>query len=360
MEKTKIILVGFGYRARYFYRVAKYVSDEFAISAIVIRNEEKVQEVFEETNIFTTTNLDEALEIEHDYVILSVSKDNVVSMLELLFSKGEKVLCETPPADSVENLEKLYDLYKNHNAKIQVSEQYPFWAIYTAYKNIIGADYIGEPQMLKLSKLHGYHGTCMIRELLGTNFSNVSITGKSFELDLIRTSERSGLYFDGKHKKTKREVLTLEYENGKVCLWDFNYELYFSHFLSQNIEITGHKGQIVDTTVKYLNSEYVPVIENIVRFDRGVYQNREWSHQNITMGDVELFRTPFPTARLNDDELAIATCMRKMKEYADSGKEFYKFEYALQDTYLSLLMNEAIENPYTTVKSKTMIWAKNK
>ncbi len=359
MEKTKIVLVGFGYRARYFYRIAKYIDSEFEISAIVIRNKDKVSEVFEETNIFTTVDLEEALSIDHDYVVLSVSKNNITGMLEVLFEKGEKVLCETPPATNVEELERLYELYKKYDAKIQVAEQYPFWAIYSSYKKIIEIGYIGEPQMLKLSKAHGYHGAALIREFFNSGFKNVAITGKSFELYVIRTSERSGLYFDGQQKKITREVLTMEYEDGKVCLWDFTPELYFSHFLSQNIEITGYKGQIVDTTVKYLNDEFVPVCENIVRYDRGVYQNREWSHQNMTVGNVELYRTPFPNARLNDDELAIATCMRKMKDYVDSGTEFCKFEYSLQDTYVSILMNEALENPFKTVKSKEMIWAKN-
>ncbi len=357
MEKTKIILIGFGYRSRYFYRIATHLQSEFEICAIVIRNKDKIAEVFEETNIFTTTDLDQALERQHDYVILSVSKDNVFPMLEILFSKGEKVLCETPPANKISDLEKLYHLYLKYNAIIQVSEQYPFWGIFSSYKEIIERDYIGKPQMLKLSKAHGYHGAALMREFLGTDFKNVSITGKSFELEVIRTSDRAGLFFDGKTKKINRETLTLEFEDGKVCLWDFTPELYFSHFLSQNIEITGLKGQIVDNTVKYLNEEFIPVCENIIRYDRGVFQNREWSHQNMTMGNVEIYRTPFPKARLNDDEIAIATCMRKMKEYVETGTEFYKFEFALQDTYLSILMNEALKNPYETVKSKTMIWA---
>ena len=44
-------------------------------------------------------------------------------------------------------------------------------------------------------------------------------------------------------------------------------------------------------------------------------------------------KTPFPNARLNDDEIAVATCMLKMKEYLDTGTDFYSLQDALQDMY---------------------------
>ncbi len=357
MNKTKIVLIGFGYRANYFYRITKYI-EEFEIVAIVVRNEDKAKIINADTNIYTTTNLDEALAIEHDYSILAVTKENAKSMLEVLMSKNEKVLCETPPANSITELEELYDLYKKYNGKIQVSEQYPFWSIYTSYFEIIEQRIIGDPTFLRLSKVHGYHGACILRRLLNIKYNDFTITGKAFDLEVTRTSERSGLYYDGKTKNIKREVLNIEFDNGKVCLWDFTSELYFSHFLSQNVEITGNRGQILNETVKYLNKDNVPVTSALNRFDRGVYQNREWSHEAITFENKVLFRTPFDSARLNDDELAIATCMRKMKEFCDTGSQFYKFEDALHDTYMSLLMDEALSNPYTQIKSKKMKWVK--
>lgn len=358
MNKTKIVIVGFGYRARYFYRVAKYVESEFEIVSIVVRDEKKISEIMNETNVFTTTDLDEALKIPHDYVVLSVSKTQIPIMLEVLFKKGEKVLCETPPADTVENLDKIYDLYKKYDAKIQVAEQYFLTPLYSSILKIMELGLIGEPVNVKTSSLHGYHGVSLIRKIIGLNYENVSITGKSFEMDIVRTSDRSGLFFDGKKKTIKRDIINLEFENGKTVFWDFTPELYFSHFLAQHLEITGVNGQIDDKTVRYLNSDFVPVSETINRFDRGVYSNREWSHEAMTLGDRVLFRTPFEKARLNDDEIAIATCMRKMKTYVDKNIPFYPLEEALQDAYISILMDNALETPYKTITSTTKNWAK--
>lgn len=358
MNKTKIVIVGFGYRARYFYRICKYVENEFEIVSIVVRDEKKVAEVMQETSIFTTTDLDEALKFSHDYVILSVSKTQIPIMLEILFKKDENVLCETPPADTIENLDKIYDLYKKYNGKVQVAEQYFLTPLYSSVLKIMELGLIGEPLNVKTSSLHGYHGVSLLRKIMNLKYTNVSIAGKSFEMDIVRTSDRSGLFFDGQQKTIKRDIINLEFENGKTAFWDFTPELYFSHFLSQHLEITGVKGQLDDKTVRYLNHDFVPVTETINRFDRGVYSNREWSHEAMTLGDRVLFRTPFEKARLNDDEIAIATCMRNMKIYVDKNIPFYPLEEALQDAYISILMDTALATPYKTITSITKNWAK--
>ena len=71
-----------------------------------------------------------------------------------------------------------------------------------------------------------------------------------------------------------------------------------------------------------------------------------------------IYRNPYEDsgARLSDDEIAMAGILDGMAEYVRTGKEIYSLEEALQDTYLYLCMDEAIEQG-TAVCTKTQEWA---
>ena len=54
-------------------------------------------------------------------------------------------------------------------------------------------------------------------------------------------------------------------------------------------------------------------------------------------------KNPFPGARINDDEIAVTDLLAHMKQYVETGKEFYPLREGLQDAYLSFLMDEAVK-----------------
>jgi len=99
-------------------------------------------------------------------------------------------------------------------------------------------------------------------------------------------------------------------------------------------------------------------MQDLNRIDFGVYNNQEWSHFGIMLGEEFLYKSPFPSARFNDDEIAVATCMEKMGEYVATGKEFYSLKDALQDMYLCLKMDEALESPNKEIQTETQVWGK--
>ena len=61
---------------------------------------------------------------------------------------------------------------------------------------------------------------------------------------------------------------------------------------------------------------------------------------------------------MKDDEIAVASCLERMKKYVETGEAFYPLEEALQDTYLSFLLEEAVQSGKTVV-SETKVWAKD-
>jgi len=58
---------------------------------------------------------------------------------------------------------------------------------------------------------------------------------------------------------------------------------------------------------------------------------------------------------LSDDEIAVATCLRSMGRYLDTGESFYSLAEASQDHYLSLMMDEATRSG-RILESSDQVW----
>ena len=102
-----------------------------------------------------------------------------------------------------------------------------------------------------------------------------------------------------------------------------------------------------------MTEKNIPVTEQLNRIDLGVYNNQEWSHYGIMLGEEFLYRNPFGNARLNDDEIAVATCMMKMADYLENGIEFYSLKEALQDVYLPDYGRRTCESKQRNKNGKT-------
>ena len=57
---------------------------------------------------------------------------------------------------------------------------------------------------------------------------------------------------------------------------------------------------------------------------------------NITAEGNVLYENPFKSARLSDEEIAIAACLLNMKKYIDTGIPFYSLEEAALDSKMFL------------------------
>ena len=74
------------------------------------------------------------------------------------------------------------------------------------------------------------------------------------------------------------------------------------------------------------------------------------------LGEEFLYRTPFPKARLNDDEIAVGALLLGMDEYLRTGKDIYSMAEALQDMYLCLKLEEVYSKPYQPVVTERQPW----
>lgn len=350
-EKIRYIVIGYGWRTDFYIHAAQMLPDLLEVTARVVRTKERA-EMLEGA----VTDLEEALKTKPDFAVLCVPRTAVGGYLEQLARLKVPVLCETPPAESIQGLNSLWRLAEKEKLKIQVAEQYVFWPLYAGILELIKQQVIGEVQMTMLSTVHGYHAMNLFRKIMGIGFENCKIHGEAFDTSFIKTEDRAGFDYEGKLLHTRRELASLEFENGKTAIYDFMGEQYNSVIRTRRLNIQGVRGEINDFTVRCLNGQNEGMESSIRRIDRGVLGNSGWYHLGMQFRDQFIYRNPFPGVRMNDDEIAVAQCLVKMKQYLETGEEFSSLRDALQDTYLSFVMEKCIQNK-TTMTTESQEWA---
>lgn len=359
MEKIRFGLIGSGWRAEFYIRIAKALPERFELTKVLIRNKEKGERFSRLHDVEVVQTVEELEADRPDYVVLAIKRGIISGYLPKLFEKGIPVLCETPPGEDLKALRDVWEAYRKYDAKIQVAEQYFAQPLYAAWEKVIRDGRIGRVENINISSLHGYHGASIIRRFLRAGFENAVIYGKRFWFDVTETYGREGMAFDGEVFSCSRDRLTMEFDNGTVAYFDFSDPAQYHSFIrTRQLTVQGVRGEIDDMTIRYLTEENIPVTQQLNRIDLGIYGNQEWSHYGIMLGEEFLYKNPFANARFNDDEIAVASCMAKMGEYLRTGEEFYSLKEALQDMYICLKMDEALAEPNREIRTQTQVWAK--
>lgn len=353
--KANYMVIGYGWRADFYYRIAKLLPEQFSICAGVLRTEARAKEVTSKEHIFTTVDLDEALSQKPDFAVLCVPREIAKDYLVQLMEKGIPVLCETPPGKNVAELNELWTLSQKYNGRVQIVEQYFLQPYYASILDIIKQGYLGTTSSVMLSALHGYHAVSIFRKFLGIKYENCIIQGKKFWSEVTATNGRNGFDESGTIIQEDRDWAFMQFENGKNAFLDFEGEQYFSQIRTRRWNVRGVRGEINDNTVRFLNASNQPIEQSLQRVDVGINNNSEWAHKGILFLDKQVYQNPFYPARMNDDEIAVASCLACMKNFTENGTEFYSLREALQDTYLSFMLEQAIESE-KTVKTETQPW----
>ena len=357
MEKIRYALIGSGWRAEFYIRIAKAVPDRFSLTAVLIRDKEKGRAFAEKFQVKVVNTLEELMEDSPDFVVLSIKRGAVTDYLLRLFEQNIPVLAETPPGETMEDLYSLWKAYEACRPKVQVAEQYYLQPLYASWYKALELGLLGRVENISISALHGYHGISMIRRMLGVKGLPCTIYGKRYHFEVTETYGRSGMAFDGGTFMCPRDKAVLEFDDGKTAFFDFSDPAQYHSFIrTRQLNIQGTRGEIDDLEIRYLTEENVPVTESLRRIDLGVYGNQEWSHFAMMLGERFLYRTPFPNARLNDDELAVGGLLLGMADYLSGSGQAYSLADALQDMYLCLKLEEAYRSPFQPVRTEPQPW----
>lgn len=349
------IIGGAGWRAEFYLRIAAALPERFRVVGLVVRNAEKAQAAAKwGAPIFETPDAMLAAE-KPAFVVTSVPSAANAGLLAELSRRGVAVLSETPPAPDVAAMSALTPLIRS-GARIQIAEQYPFQPLHAARIALVDAGRLGAVSQAQVSLAHGYHGMVLLRRFLGIRFECPAITARRFASPIVAGPGRKGLPTEERIGQSAQEIAWLEF-GGKLGVFDFTGDQYFSWVRSPRLLVRGDRGEINNEEVRYLVDFLTPVHLRLERRTAGENGNLEGYYlKGIMAGADWVYRNPFIPGRLTDDEIAIATCLAKMAAYAAGGPEFYGLAEACQDHYLGLLVKQAWTTG-ETVKAEPQPWA---
>ncbi|WP_317232652.1 Gfo/Idh/MocA family oxidoreductase [Clavibacter capsici] len=349
-------IVGSGWRSAFFLRIARALPERFAVTGLVTRSAETSRALEEEWGIRTFRTAAELLAAEAPaFVVVSVPRTAAPDVIADLVDRGVAVLTETPPGETVEDLERL-DALVRQGARIEVAEQYPLSPLLAAQLAIAASGRLGRVSQVQVAQCHDYHGVRVMRRALGIGFEDATITAQRFSSPLVAGPDRDG-------DPVREEVVTAvqttaRFDFGdRLGVYDFADRQYFSWIRRNRLLVRGERGEIVDEHVSWLLDATTPTWADITRIETGQGGNLEGLYlRGLLLGSDWVYENPFAPGRLADDEIAIAQCLVEIHAHAAGGPSTNSLAEASQDHHLALLMHEAATTG-KPVRSTRRAWA---
>lgn len=335
-------IIGAGWRSEFYLRVAKVAPSRFRVAGIYDQFPQVAQRLSDKFQIRAFSTLKEMLtQGAPDFVVACVPRTALPSVLRQVSEYDLPILSETPPGSTMDDLFAVWEIVCS-GARIQVAEQYwaqPHQAARLAFAE---SGKLGRITEVQVSIAHGYHGISLMRRYLGVRYEPVTITAHKFVAPIVEGPGRSGLPDNEKIIDSTQVIAWFDFGN-RLGVYDFTLDQYFSFIRGQRLVVRGQRGEIIDMKGVYLQDHLTPINVDFSRHSAGSEGNLEGNYlKGYQAGGEWIYRNPFSPAVMSDDEVAIATCLIKMKEYVKTKEEFYSVAEACQDRYLDILMTESV------------------
>jgi predicted dehydrogenase len=341
---TKIAIIGAGWRSEFFIRIAQLLPEKLEIVGVVARKDEVRIALAERFGVQTYSSISQLLsKNKPDYAISSVSWDSNPSVVEELVSAGVYVLCETPPAPTLEGLQKLWAAVGS-SGMVQVAEQYLSLPGHSARLAITKSGVIGDVTSVELSSTHGYHAVSIMRGFLQSGFEPTTITTRQFQAPLVDPLSRNGFNTDLSPKNAKTTISLIDFGSGKSGVYNFVDNQWHNQLRHRRIVVRGSRGEIVDDSVIRLIEGPAITTSRIERYQLGYDLNLDgYDTEHLSFDGKVVFKNPFIGLRFMDEEIAIATLMVQMADWINGNdKAPYPLNEACQDHLVSLAIDESI------------------
>jgi predicted dehydrogenase len=350
-EPARYAIVGRGWRARFFLRLAAVMPDRFTVTGVVTRTAEGGAQVTSEFGVPAYRQPADLLGPDRpDFVITSVPWEVNPGLVEWLVEAGMPVLSETPPAPGADDMRALWSRVGG-SGLVQVAEQYLLMPDNAARLAVTRAGVIGEPTSAQVSSTHLYHAVSIMRGMLGAGLDAVTVDARQFTAPLADPLTRDGWRGDSTPRDTPTTIATIDFGD-RMGLYDFTDTQWWNPLRRERIVVRGSLGELVDDDVVRLVDPVTPVRSPLIRRHTGIGFNLEGSElDHVSFDGSVVYRNPFAGVRLSDEEIAIATLLSQTAAWAaGTGEAPYPLAEACQDHLIGLAIEESARSgrPVTT------------
>jgi predicted dehydrogenase len=340
MTSTPFAIIGGGWRAECFLRVAAALPGAFRVTGLFTRGEARRAVLASEFGVAAPASLDELFRSGPAFVVVATPWAVTPELLRDLTERGIPALAETPPAPDVAGLRALAPLASA--GRIQVAEQYRFQPLHAARLAVAASGRLGRISQARVSAAHGYHGVDLIRRFLELDAEPLTISAHRFISPIVAGPDRGGPPPEERIVESEQVVAFLD-AGDRLGVFDFTEDQYFSWIRATRVLVRGDRGELDDRRARWLLDHRTPVVVDLMRHDAGHDGNLEgFHHVGYTLGDEWVYRNPVVPARLSDDEIAVATCLARMGAWLEGGPDVCSLADAAQDHYLGLCIGEAV------------------
>ncbi len=317
---TSFAVVGTGYRAAAFWRLAARL-DELTCVGAVTRTPRDLP----------VPALSSLAEVRADFVVTALPRAVNPGVIVEAVERGLPVLSETPPAAG---LPELRSLWARAGPAVQVAEQYLLMPSHAARAAVVRAGAIGTPGQVQVSSTQLYHAVSLIRGLLGAGRGPVTVRASRTTAPLVDPLTRAGWTGDPAPRPATTTLATLDFGGGRSGLYDFTDNQTRNQLRFRRLLVRGSHGELHGDEVVRLTAPRTVV--------RGTLRRRRAG--DITFGEEVVYRHPWPGVRLNDDEIATATLLRAMGAWVrGAGPPPYPLAEAAHDHQIGLAITEAAD-----------------
>ena len=336
---TSFAVVGAGWRAEMFWRLAAALPDVECVGAVVRTPRDLPVPVF--------SSLDE---IHPDFVVTAVPWPANPAVIIEAVQRGLPVLAETPPAPDRDGLLALW-AKTGDTGLVQIAEQYLMVPAHAARLAAVRLGVIGEPGQVQVSSTHMYHAISLIRGFLAQGRGPATVRATRTTAELVDPLTRDGWTDDPEPKPATTTIATIDFGDGRSGLYDFTDNQWHNQLRFRRIVVRGTHGELRDDEVVRLTGPRTIVRTPLVRRQTGYDLDLDaFDTDTVTLGDEVLFRNPFPGRRLNDEEIAISTLLLRMAAWVrGEGPPPYPLADGAHDHLIALAVEEAADTDRTVV-----------